>query len=217
MKSFSTNRNHKKARKAFEQLEKSIQDSTERFLSDSKSELESKSKEEFVSTFFDWINNELLEKDPIYFIVDHRSKVLSQARVFLKKNEYELSTIMYATFFEHSINRIIRFKCVIENIDLKIQKEIIRSTNTKAKYTWILKLLGLPNFYNKHLKSILSLTENRNSFIHYKWNSEKLKLPKANAKGIIKKTQPNIFSDIEKAITYLKNYERRIEEEYKTD
>src|SRR5690606_40762186 len=41
-----------------------------------------------------------------------------------------------------------------------------------GKCTWLIKLLDLPTFRQEYVKIILTVSNERNSYIHYKWKTE---------------------------------------------
>jgi hypothetical protein len=143
----------------------------------------------------------------IVFTVDHRETILETANREYLNGNIELAIGLYATFVEHTLNKVIYISCNSKNIDLKTTVEIIKSINISSKCTWLLKLLGLPNLNANHLKTLLKIAEERNSYFHYKWkpeveNTEKLDKEKYREKKM---------NEIKLLLKYLKNYEAKIE------
>lgn len=56
--------------------------------------------------------------------------------------------------------------------DDKTRLDIIRSVDIYGKFTWLPKVLGHKVFNLAHMKTIKNLADDRNAFIHYKWNIE---------------------------------------------
>lgn len=145
-------------------------------------------------------------KNELVFSVDHRLNIIKQADLFLQQEEHEFAKILYATFFEHSLNRLISHECKKRKIEENTLIEIIKQTNIHSKLTWLLKLLNLPTFNNAYIKIIKKLSDDRNAFIHYKWKSyNDDDIEKSN---IINKDDE--FKQIKRAVKYMKRYESHI-------
>ena len=143
------------------------------------------------------------------FILDHRETLLNVAENEIKKGNFEFAVSLYATFIEHTLNKIIHLACISKKIDSKTQAEIIRNTNINAKCSWLLVLLNLPPFRKEYVNIILIIADERNSFIHYKWKPEKdTDIP--NIEKIEKEEQEKIVK-IKSLLRYLKSYETRME------
>lgn len=143
-------------------------------------------------------------------IVDHRETILESAENENKKGHFELSVTLYATFVEHTLNRIIHLACVSKKIDTKTQTEVIKNINIIGKCTWLLKLLELPPLNEKHVRTILAISDQRNSYIHYKWKPEKDtdKVPDLEKKN---HQETEDLKKIKALLRYLKSYESKIE------
>jgi hypothetical protein len=142
-------------------------------------------------------------------VIDYTDSILSKAREFKNKREYNYARVFYATFFEHEINELIHLYCIRKKIDANTQKDIIQSVNTYGKYSWLLEIMSYPKFNKIHKITIKSLADNRNSFIHYKWKEN----PKAWDFFDKEKYESDInkeFESIENAVKYFKNYLNRI-------
>jgi hypothetical protein len=134
-------------------------------------------------------------------VVDYRHSLLQEANNLYEQKKYELAKIIYAMFFEHTLNGFVYHFSTRGSIDEKTQIDIIRSVDIQGKLTWLLKLLGFPPINEKYRKIIKKLSEERNSFIHYKWKSDR----QDNDKDYVQD-----FKQIKQAVTYMKNYEARI-------
>lgn len=147
----------------------------------------------------------LTDKVDIKVIIDHRDRIINEANYFFEKGEKELAKIMYAMYFEHSINGIINNFCTRKKIDEKTKTEIIKSIDIHSKLTWLLKIFEYPIFNEFHRKTIKRVSEDRNAFIHYKWKSKEEANPnKANINS-------EEFKKIKQAVTYMKFYEAKVE------
>lgn len=139
-------------------------------------------------------------------VVDHRSDILRQAAIFEKDGMYEYANVFYAMYFEHTANLLIDH--FLNKKGLKSQsKEIIRQVQIHGKYGWLLALLGMKPFSQKHLVVIRAVCDSRNGFIHYKWTGWPLAEPMTNSsakgdKGVDHNTR------IKATIAYVKRYER---------
>jgi hypothetical protein len=151
--------------------------------------------------FFEKIKS-ISDRSIIDIVTDHRDRILNEAIYFYEKKEYALAKIMYAMFFEHSINGIISNYCVKIKLGEKIQIDIIKSIDIHGKLTWLLKILEFPLFNESHKKTIKKVAEDRNAFIHYKWKIEDIEDKYSSYSDEFKK--------IKQATIYMKNYESRI-------
>lgn len=151
-------------------------------------------------------------KDNLIFdiIIDHRETLLNVAEKESKDGHFELAVSLYATFVEHTLNRIIHLTCLLRKIDAKTQTEIIRNVNMIGKCSWLMVLLNLPAFRKEYVSTILMIAEERNSFMHYKWKPERDtdKVPEPEKKE--KENQEKI-NKIKALLKYLKTYETRLE------
>lgn len=134
-------------------------------------------------------------------VIDYRFDILSQAEVFYENGNYEYAKVFYAMFFEHSLNCIIENECYKRKIDKKMQIEITKNINIQGKLTWLLALFGYKKFNQHHLVTIKKLIDNRNAFIHYKWQP----IPDNNED--IKLQMDKEFEKIKSAVKYMKCYE----------
>ncbi len=105
-------------------------------------------------------------------VVDHRKTLLMYAEEANKAENQELAIALYATCVEHSLNRIIHTECINKKIDSKTKTDILRTVNLMGKCTWLISLLGLPKIKEDYVKMIQQISEQRNSYFHYKWNPE---------------------------------------------
>ena len=122
----------------------------------------------------------------IEFVTDYSDYLLDKATDFYNSEDFDLSIVFYATFFEHSLNKIIDYQLREKQISKKAKNELIRSVNISGKCGWLLEVLNLPFFNSNHSKNIIELAERRNAFIHYKWNP-KVKNESDSQKELIEK------------------------------
>jgi hypothetical protein len=110
--------------------------------------------------------------------------------------------MFYALYFEHMINAIIDLAMTKKSISKKYKTEILRRTDNQGKYSWLLVLLGLPEFNDKHRKLILNVVDERNAFAHYKWNTT---FDEEKEKKLFE-----LLVACKKSVKYIKSYESRI-------
>jgi hypothetical protein len=134
-------------------------------------------------------------------VIDHTEDLVKTARVFFKQKDYNKSKLFYATYFEHEINDLIIELCGNKKIDKKTINDIIKSVNIIGKFTWLLLILGASKVSEIHKNVILKTADDRNAFVHYKYNSDQAEFE-----------DDKIFSEfkkIEKTITYIKKYKSK--------
>ncbi len=157
-------------------------------------------EEKFKKKLFD-IN----KKTEWAIVIDHSDNLISTAKQFADKGDFDKAKLFYATFIEHEINKIIIDTCNKKKIDKKTANEIIRSTNMIAKLTWLPEILDIPKVNDNHRKVILKLSDDRNAFVHYKHNS----LPD-DIEINQKEKQATEIEDIKKTIIYFRKYSSRV-------
>ncbi|MNQ64872.1 hypothetical protein D3C85_793120 [compost metagenome] len=143
-------------------------------------------------------------------VVDHRETLIRIAEAENKNGHFQFAIAIYATFIEHTLNRIVHLACESKKIDKKVQTEIIRSVNIIGKCTWLIKLLDLPAIRQEYIKTILTVSDERNSYIHYKWKAEtdNDKIPDLENE---KNVENEKLKKIKSLLRYLKNYETKLE------
>jgi hypothetical protein len=142
--------------------------------------------------------------------VDHRSTILSLAERQNKEGNQQLSISLYATFVEHSLNSIIHHQCFKKKFDEKTKLEILRSVTLIGKCSWLIKILGLPPLKPDHVKTILAIADERNSFFHYKWkpDPDTDKIPDLDKEERVHNEK---IKKIKALVKYLKSYETKVE------
>jgi hypothetical protein len=156
--------------------------------------------------FFNKIKDLLDKSDLVIAGIDHRESIIEKADNLILQNDYDYAKVLYAMFFEHSINYLISHECEKRKFEEKVKIEIIKSVDIYGKLTWLFKLLGFPKFNDKYRLIIKKLSDDRNSFVHYKWKienfDEKDETKQLNDEKEIKK--------IKLAIKYMKKYETNL-------
>lgn len=131
--------------------------------------------------------------------IDHKDALLQEARNFVANERYELALVIYATWWEHWLNGVLEVKLYKKEIIEKEFKQVITSLNNKAKTTWFLKLVDLPEMSDQHLSVMTRLAEKRNGFVHYKYPpSESLDS---------KESLQEFFTEVEASLAYFIDYE----------
>lgn len=144
------------------------------------------------------------------FIIDHRETLINVAERETNNGHFELAISLYATFVEHTLNRIIHLACKANMVDSKTQTEIIRNINIIGKCSWLIVLLNLPALRKEYVSTILLISDERNSFMHYKWKPEKDTDKVPNPEKEEKENEEKL-KKIKALLKYLKTYEARLE------
>ncbi len=145
-------------------------------------------------------------EENLFLTITYHVTLLTEGKRYVKTKNYELAYIFYATYFEHFINEILDIWAKKNSIEYRISSSLIRRVTLEDKYTWVLKLLKLPVFNEKHWKTIKIVSEKRNNFIHYKYNSESANTSFNPKEEEWEKDYINILS----AVTYTKRYRTKI-------
>lgn len=143
-------------------------------------------------------------KGLINMVVDHRETILDSAKKYKKENNYEYATLFFAIYFEHTLNSIIEKHCSRNKINKKTTNEIIKSVTIHGKLTWLLTLFKLPKINETHKVRIIKNADDRNSFVHYKYNPGHDD-PKASLAE--EKRRLDDLVKIQKTVAYIKRYE----------
>lgn len=139
-------------------------------------------------------------------VIDHRDTILRIAEQQNNEGHTELAVALYATCVEHTLNNIVQVECIKKKYDAKTNLDILRNVNLSGKCSWLFKLLGLPALKEEHIKTILNIADERNSYFHYKWKPD----PDSNKIIDLKKRDEIHIEKINKIkslIKYLKRYE----------
>jgi hypothetical protein len=131
----------------------------------------------------------------VALVVDHSESILADARRYADERKVEYAFVFYGLYIEHTLNRAIRDRAFQLNFSEKETIEIMRKPiPDKIGVTWTL-LFGsrLPDSLRKDIRSV---TERRNSFIHYKWQPD----PTADMlPGDLKRKESMAFDAAERA------------------
>lgn len=73
--------------------------------------------------------------------------------------------------------------------------------------TWLPKLLGIPKFNDNHIQVIKKVSEERNAFIHYKWNAE---VDEPTDLEIKEEQLKTYFKQIKGTVKYIKQFTSRV-------
>lgn len=143
------------------------------------------------------------ESESINFISDHTTSILKEARELVLRGQYEIAIILYATWLEHWINGLIISLISRRNMSEETKIQIVRDTNFRSKFTWLLELLDAPVIEETYFKAVLRASELRNGYVHYKW----CPWPDGDSKSLETELKTAI-DNLEPAIEYLLNYEK---------
>ena len=149
----------------------------------------------------------LAEKVQFSIVVDHRDNIIETARKYKKEKNYEYATLFYAIFFEHTLNSIIERVCARNKINKKTINEIIKNVSIDGKLNWLPKLLKIPDINNVHKGLIKKNADDRNAFVHYKFNPGHDD-PKVEVQE--EKNRIVHLDKLEKSVAYIRKYESRV-------
>lgn len=138
-------------------------------------------------------------------VIDHTNSLLTTAKMFCDKKDFNNAKLFYATYIEHELNRIIVELCRRKKIDTKAANEIIKNTTMIGKLTWLPLLFEIPQVLDKHKNVLLKLSDDRNAYVHYKHNA----LPESDDGGDEQKSLMEM-KNILQSIAYFKKYSSRI-------
>jgi hypothetical protein len=147
----------------------------------------------------------------ILWIIDYRATVLQQDRLFYKNADssnksgnYRLACLLYGTWFEHWLNRLIATAGKRRGLNEDELTQIIRDTPFRGKLTWMFPLLGLRHLPTNHKNAIFKITDLRNSFVHYKWKGKGDEADEQEERELA-----NSLAQLEKTVKYLNHYESK--------
>lgn len=140
----------------------------------------------------------------IMLVVDHQPSLLSTAEKYIQSEDFELAYVFFATYFEHLINGVIQVRCTKDSISNVVYKELIRKVSLEDKFSWVLELLKLPKFKTQHWQTIKTVSDKRNSFIHYKYQAAQ------NQPDFEEREWEKLKPGLKSAITYSKKYQTKV-------
>ncbi len=138
------------------------------------------------------------------FLIDHRPNLLKEARRYMALEQLELACLMYATWCEHWLNRMIAVLCTRKGFSSQQITAIIRAIPFHGKATWLLPLLGTTSLHERHSSAMLRLAEQRNAYAHYKWRGPQLDTAYEEILAL-----KEFLGTFERTVTYLRQYEAR--------
>ncbi len=135
---------------------------------------------------------------------DRTDELLKTASEFADIEQLDLAILLYATYFEHVLNSIISEVLRANKVSNKSKNELLRAASIGGKCGWVLEVLGLPVFNKNHAKFIVGLAEERNSFVHYKWNLTWDMVDDSSNK------KKEMINSAKKTATYVKQYTAKV-------
>ena len=161
-----------------------------------------KTKAQVLSETADWFGenyDDIKEgKMEFLFVHDLRQNWLEKAEREFKNKDYALSIILYSLYIEHWVNNLVVKSLREKDLSDTEIVTIIRETNMRGKFGWLLKILGLPPIDDDKKRHILAICEKRNSYVHYKWNIDFL--------GDHFENDRLILHNFKKIVPYLEEY-----------
>ena len=146
----------------------------------------------------------LAKADDIFVSIDHRQDILTRARDFQRRKEFEIAFLFYATWFEHWINSLILHICSTKSIDEETYKMMVRDIGLRTKYIGLPRLAGMPAISAAHIKTVVRISELRNGYVHYKNKPIRI-----DDLGNDKEGWQQELVGAERAVKYLRDYESR--------
>jgi len=138
-------------------------------------------------------------------VIDHTDDILNEAKRFASKGDINNTKLFFTLFFEHTINNIILHR-LYKKVNKKTINNILRNVNINSKLTWLLEILGLPKISNNHIPVVIKLFEDRNAYVHYKYNISEIETAESLKKAEISGNLKQILN----AVTYFKKYQSGI-------
>lgn len=153
-------------------------------------------------SFTRWVREFFADRE-ISVVIDHRSSILKTAESYQRSENFDFSAVFYAVFFEHTINHIIDSKLSKDGFKKSTVRELIRSANLEAKLGWVIEIIQLPAIRPSHKKTILSVANKRNAFLHHKWERS------PNDHDTQEHHLKQLLASAKKSVAYLRQYESR--------
>lgn len=97
------------------------------------------------------------------------SSLLKEARRLEGRGQTDLAVMLYATWFEHWLNRMILSGVVKRGMVEDAGRRIIRTSSVEAKTGDVWRLLFDEDFPADIAAAIRTIAARRNVFVHYKW------------------------------------------------
>lgn len=172
------------------------------FLEEGIVEPDGKTEEQVLKELLDEVLKWSKQK-PMMMSIDHKSGLLRQARQFAKSEKFAEAFLFYATWFEHWINGVLTRR--LPKLSEDMRRQMLRDTNLKGKFKWLLPLIHEVEIPSQHLNTIVRIAEIRNSFVHYKFildDVDKWKDVEIRALADIKRA--------EHTIKFLKRFETKL-------
>ena len=165
---------------------------------------EGKTDQQLRDEVMSFLRTVVYSKKEIRMIADLRSTLLREARRYQASNSEQLSVIMYATWFEHWINNVVSTMAKRGGHSDQSATQMICDTSIRAKFTWLVSLLGLSPIKKQYADIIFSLAEHRNAYVHYKWEARPEQLDRKREQEI-----QGLLGKVSAVVNYLHRYENK--------
>lgn len=142
-----------------------------------------------------------LSQRPVMWSIDFRQDLLNRARSYKRKRRNHEAILYYATWFEHWINNILLRG--LQTLDEREARQMIRDVNLRAKFTWLLALVHERRIPQRHINTIVHVSDLRNEFVHYKFR--KLDIDNDDDFRKLK----SAHHSAEKSVRYLQRFEEQ--------
>jgi len=138
----------------------------------------------------------------IYHTIVHFDDLLKLARQLRARKKFELSSVFYATWFEHWVNQLLT-STTWQRLSRDEARLLIREAGLRLKLLVLPALLGLPRLVHTHADTVQRIGELRNAFVHYKF-------PIADVdSGDEDEKWEGDLERAERAVRYMQTYSRR--------
>lgn len=108
---------------------------------------------------------------------DYEPTLASEASKHHEKGRYNPAIVLHATRVEHWLNHMVMWAVERRGFDEKYGKQVIREATLRAKTGWLWHLLFDEPMPADLVIRIHALAEQRNAFVHYKWQAVSLDDP----------------------------------------
>ena len=159
-----------------------------------------KSPEQIMEEFRRYLPVKTIRSIPFLFAIDHTGDLRALGRELLKRGKSWIALVIYATWVEHTLNRLVSIGVQRRGFSDATVKQIIRDVSFSGKLSWLLPILGFRRLHPKHQETLRALAEKRNEFVHYKWPYRESH-PDAEIQSLLAQT--------DKALRYLAQYASR--------
>lgn len=104
-------------------------------------------------------------------VLDHRDDLFENARRAAADGDDSVAIVLYATWFEHSINALLIVALRRTAIPDSLISLIVKKFNWREKISQLWPIVDLEPLSPENLKTANHVMDMRNEFVHYKWKA----------------------------------------------